>query len=89
MDRDPNPEHSPELSPDPVPEPEGTQDPGQMVAFYAELLAVERSVLARMEELAAPAAPELRRMVQKTNIEPLRRLIAEFEARKQRWEELL
>ena len=69
--------------------PTGTADPGEMVGFYAELLEVERAVLARMEELVVNASPELRDMVRKTNIERLQDLIAEFEARLRRWEEQL
>ena len=57
----------------------------ERIAFYSELLNLERAVLSRMEELAAGGSEELRATVRRTNIEPLRELIRSFEERLRFW----
>jgi len=56
------------------------------VQFYRELVGLERKVLDRMEQLAASQSEDIRSAVMRSNIEPMRELISEFEARSSVWE---
>ncbi len=80
-----NPQEFPALGEAAEVEAQRLEDPGQRARMYADLLELEKQVLARMQELAAQRPPEQRAVVEKSNIEPLEQLIAEFEERLRFW----
>lgn len=62
-------------------------DIARQVSFYRELLSFEREVLRQMRSLAASHPEEVRRAVERSNIEPMEALIEQFEQRLSFWQQ--
>lgn len=58
----------------------------ELVAFYRELIALERTVLDRVLQLQAKESPAQAELVEITNVVPLKELIEEFERRLAFWD---
>jgi hypothetical protein len=59
------------------------------VDSYAGLVTFERTVLEEMRRLRDVAPPDLRPMIDSSNIRPMVQLIEEFDQRRQAWERRL
>jgi hypothetical protein len=72
---------------DPDPNTVSPSEVGRQISFYGQLLSFERDVLEQMQSLAASHTQELRRAVQRSNIEPMEAPIEQFEGRLSFWQQ--
>jgi hypothetical protein len=74
---------------------ESDQDPNsdslvevvRQISFYDQLLSFEREVLEQMRSLVASQPQELRRAIERSDIEPMKTLIEQFEQRLRFWQQ--
>jgi hypothetical protein len=77
-------------------EVEGGESPGRSTperaarwaAFYDELVTFESQILQTMEQMAERLNEDEQRVVLLTNVEPMRKLIADFSQRAERWRQV-
>jgi hypothetical protein len=69
------------------PSTDSLSDIARQVSFYRELLSFEREVLEQMRRLAASHPDEVRRAVERSNIEPMEALIEQFGQRLSFWQQ--
>ena len=76
-----------DMPPEPDPATAAADEAEYWLAFYEELIAVERRALDRMRELSGRVTDEVRAEVERTNIQPLESMIEELEDRNTRWQQ--
>ena len=69
------------------PNTDSLSDIARQVSFYRELLSFEREILEQMRRLAASHPEEVRRAVERSNIEPMEALIEQFGQRLTFWQQ--